>query len=209
MKRILTVVTVVIMTALSAYSQPQAANSGQAPCRLKTSQAPAVRGIRLGMTAEELHALFPESPAENLVRSVSKAADYPHFGVAGFNINPSHYSTKERFTGIGSFNFVLLDGRLAQYEVHYRVAPDGPTWRNVDDFIAKIADAFELPAAKNWLTFPHTTSTKALTCDGFQMEASNVNLRGSLKLATVDTPFKVQQQRLAAFEEKARHDFRP
>lgn len=209
MKKVLTVATVVIMAALSAHGQTRVEKATIQPCELK--QAPAVRGIRLGMTTEDLLALFPGSASENgISQAVAKAANYPNFGVTGMQINPSHYSTKERFAGIGYLNFLILDGRLAQFEVNYLgPAPYGPTWRNIDDFITKITDAFELPAAKNWTAQAYNPSTKELKCDGFQLSASNVNLRGSFTVATIDAPFKVQQQRLATFEEKARRDFRP
>lgn len=210
MKRILTLAAVVMMTALSAYSQTEVAKVSTLACTLKTSQAPAVRGIKLGMSAEELLALFPGSAAEDGVKlAVSKADNYPHFGVVGMDIVPSRYSTKERYAGIGYFNFVILDGRVAQYQVHYLPAPQGPTWRNIDDFIAKIAEAFQVPAAQYWTGHEYNPGTKDLKCDGFQLRASNVNLKGSLTLATVDAPFKVQKDRLAAFEAKARRDFRP
>jgi len=162
------------------------------------------------MSAEDLLALFPGSAAEDGIRlSVAKADNYPNFGVVGIDITPNRYSTKERFAGISYFNFVFLDGRVAQYEVQYLPAPNGPTWRNVDDFIVKIADAFQVPAAPNWIAHQYNAATKDLKCDGFQLRVSNVNLRGSLTVATFDAPFKVRQDRLAAFEEKARRDFRP
>lgn len=210
MKRILTVATVVIATALSAYSQTEVAKVSPPACTLKPTQAPAVRGIKLGMSVEDLLALFPGSASEDGIRlSVSKADNYPNFGVVGIDIIPNRYTSKERFAGIGYFNFVFLDGRVAQYQVDYNGAPNGPTWRHIDDFIAKIAEAFHLPAASNWVPHEYNSSTKDLKCDGFQMRVSNVNLRGSLTVATLDAPFKVREQRLATFEAKARRDFRP
>lgn len=211
MKRTLTLATVVMMTAVCAFSQSEVAKVGTSGCTLKTSQAPAVRGITLGMSVEDLLALFPGSAAEDGIRlAISKADNYPNFGVVGMDIIPSRYSTKERFAGIGHYNFVILDGRVAQYEVQYLPAPMGPTWRNVDDLIAKIADAFKVPEANNWTAQQiFNPSIKELKCDGFQLQASNVNLRGTLTVATADAPFKVQKDRLAAFEAKARRDFRP
>jgi hypothetical protein len=210
MKRILTLATVVMMTAVCAYSQSEVAKVSTSACTLKTSQAPAVRGIKLGMSVEDLLALFPGSAAEDGIRlAISKADNYPNFGVVRMDIIPSRYSTKERFAGINHYNFVILDGRVAQYEVQYLPAPQGPTWRNIDDFIARIADAFQLPAAKDWTAQAYNPSTKELKCDGFQLWASNVNLNGRLMVATVDAPFKIQEERAAAFEAKARRDFRP
>jgi hypothetical protein len=209
MKRILTLVTVVMMTAVFAYSQTEVAKVSTPACTLKASQAPAVRGIQLGMSVEVLMALFPGRAGEAGAVPASKADNSPYFGVVGIDIVPSYYSTKERFAGIGYFNFVFLDGRVAQYEVYYQGPPNGATWRNIDDFIARIADAFQVPAAKDWTAQAYNPSTKELKCDGFQLWASNVNLNGRLRVATVDAPFKIQKERAAAFEEKARRAFRP
>ena len=210
MKRILTVATVVIVTAFSAYSQTEIAKVNAPACTLKPSQAPAVRGIKVGMTVEDLLALFPGSAAEEGVKlTISKADNYPNFGVMRMDIAPNRYATKERFAGIAYFNFVILDGRVAQYQVDYSGAPNGPTWLYIDDFIAKIAEALHLPASPNWIPHEQNSSTKELRCDGFQIRVSNVSLRGSLTVATVDAPFKIQKERLAAFEAKGRRDFRP
>jgi hypothetical protein len=204
-----TLFALTIFLAATSLVYGQSAPTQPSQCSLKLAQSPSVRGIKLGVTAEDLLALFPGRASEYGAMSVSQADNFPHFGVIGFDIVPSRYSTKERFAGIGYFNFVILDGRVAQFEVHYQGPPNGATWRNIDDFIAKIADAFQVPAAKNWTANQSIPSTKELKCDGFQMRASNVNLHGSLTVATVDAPFKVQKERLAAFEEKARRDFRP
>jgi len=199
--------TIFLGAASAVYGQPAPTQPSQ--CSLKLAQAPAVRGIKLGMSAEDLLAAFPGSAGEDGIRlSLSKADNYPNFGVVGMNIVPARYSTKERFAGIGYFNFVILDGRVAQYEVHYLPAPQGPTWRDIDDFIAKLVEAFHVPAAKDWTPIQQS-AMKDLKCDGFQLRASTVNLQGSLTLATVDAPFKVQKDRLAVFEAKARRDFRP
>ncbi|HEV2903737.1 MAG TPA: hypothetical protein VGW32_01750 [Pyrinomonadaceae bacterium] len=188
----------------------QSAPTQPSQCSLKLAQSPSVRGIKLGMSVENLLAFFPGSASEDGIKlSASQAANFPHFGVVGFGVFPSRYSTKERFAGIDTLNFVILDGRLAQFEVQYLRPPNGANWRNIDDFIAKITDAFQVPASKNWTAHQSNPSTKELKCDGFQLRASNVNLTGSLTVATVDAPFQIRKERSAAFEERARRDFRP
>jgi hypothetical protein len=188
----------------------QSAPPQPSQCSLKPAQSPSVRGIKLGMSVEDLLALFPGSAGEDGIKlSASETANFPHFGVVNFGVFPSRYSTRERFAGIGILNFVVLDGRLAQFEVQYLGLPNGANWRNLDDFIAKISDAFQVPASKNWTAHQYNPSMKELRCDGFQLQASNVNLTGTLTVATANAPFQIKKERAAAFEEKARREFRP
>ena len=198
------------LIAISAYGQTQTTPPGVSPCTLAAAKAPAVRGVKLGMKIDDVLALFPGSAEQDGIKSsIGKADGYPNFGVVGISVNPSQYSTKDRFAGIAGFNFLFLDGRLAQYEVEYLYSPVGPTWPRVDDFIVKIAEAFQLPPAGTWAVDQNITAWKTLKCDGFQLQASNLNGNGSLTVSTTDQPFKTQQNRRAAFEEKARREFKP
>jgi hypothetical protein len=93
--------------------------------------------------------------------------------------------------------------------VEYLPTPEGPTWHRIDDFIAKIAESFHLPPATDWIVDKNAQHRKTLWCDGFQLEASILNFRGSLTVSTIDPPYKTQQQRREAFEEKLRREFKP
>jgi hypothetical protein len=203
MKRMLSA-TIIILAAVTIYSQTPAA------CTLKPAQAPVVRGLKLGMKTEEMLALFPGSSDQDDIKSaVSKPEGYPHFGVVEISISPRTYSTKERFTGIAVYNFVLVDGHVGQYQVDYLLPPAGPRWTRTDDFVAKIVEAYKLPPVANWTTDPNIGFWKTLKCDGFQLKASTMNFQGSLTVSTTDAPRTIQQQRQAAFEESIRRDFKP
>jgi hypothetical protein len=203
MKRILSV-TIIILAAATIYSQTPA------PCTLKPAQAPVVRGVKLGMKTEEMLALFPGSSDQDGIKSaVSKPEGYPHFGVVEISITPPEYSTKERFAGISSYEFILVDGHVGQYQVDYLLPPAGPRWTRPDDFVTKIADAFKLPPVADWTTDPNIQQWKTLKCDGFQLKASTMNFQGSLTVSTTEAPWTIQQQRQAAFEESIRRDFKP
>lgn len=209
MKRII-LAAVCVLTAVSAYSQTQTTSPPLSPCKLALAKAPAVRGVKLGMKIDEVLAMFPGSAENDGVKlSLEKADGYPKFGVVGMSIYPSQYSTKDRFAGIAGFNFWFLDGRMAQYEVEYQLPPSGPKWNRVDDFIAKMAEAFQLPPVSSWASDQNDTFRRSLKCDGFQLRASNLNFRGSLTVATPDTPYKIRQQRQEEFEEKTRREFKP
>ena len=211
MKRIVTAAAIVMVTALAGFSQTQATGSGVSPCTLNVSQAPAIRGLRLGMKTGDVLRLFPGTADQADIKTVlSRIDDYPHFGVFTFGVRPSDYPGKERFAGIEVINFVFLDGQIAEFDVQYSPPPNGAVWHKVDDFINKIADTLDLPHADSWTTdkdFPY--ARRSLKCDGFQLQASNLNSQGQLRLVTADTPSKTQRERLAAFEEKGRREFKP
>lgn len=209
MKRIV-LVAIFTLTAASTYGQTQTTSPAISPCTIAAAKAPAIRGVKLGMKINDVLALFPGSAEKDEIKSaIAKADGYPNFGTASFYVNPGEYSTKDRFAGISDFSFMLLDGQVIQYEVEYQSPPDGPTWRRVDDWVAKLSDSFGLPPVTDWAVDQNIPSRKSLKCDGFQLQASNVNLRGSLRVSTFDPPYKRQQERRAAFEEKMRREFKP
>jgi hypothetical protein len=123
-----------------------------------------------------------------------------------FSIFPPSYSTKDQFRGIDQFGFIFIDDRLAEYSVEYASPPNGPAWQRVDDWVNKIAASFNLPEVGNWSA---EQGHRTLKCRDFQVIASNLNQVGNLKIATFDLPYKEQQARRAAFDEKLRRDFKP
>ena len=208
MKRLLLVMAAFVLMTVSIYSQSQ--SSATPPCSLKVSQSPAIRGIKLGMKTADVLALFPGSAdQEDVQKALSGVEGYPAFGVVSLNISPSRYSTKERFSGIANYSFVFVDGRMSQYEVQYVPPPFGPKWQRTDDFVSRVADAYQLPPAGNWTTDPNIYVWKTLRCDGFQVKASTMNLQGVLTVATAETPWMTQQHRQAEFEDNIRRQFRP
>jgi hypothetical protein len=71
-------------------------------CKLTLAQAPAIRGLRLGMTSDELFAIFPANEREEFDRAQQlKSAELPpNYGFTSFRFPISNYATKEQFTGI-------------------------------------------------------------------------------------------------------------
>jgi hypothetical protein len=193
------------------FGQTPNQSPGQSNC-FTAIQSPAVRGIRLGMTAEEVFALFPASSErpENK-NAILSAEQPPNYGIASLSFQPSTYPSpaKERFAAIDSVSITLFDGRVTDIQVAY-AGPDsnprGPVWNNVDDFIAKLSEAFALPAAKYW--FEYSGYSKTLKCAGFEMEASNQNRQGRIRLRN-NGYIDAARQRAAADEEKRRRDFKP
>src|SRR5215207_1984346 len=64
-------------------------------CKLTLAQAPNIRGIRLGMTTDELFSIFPAtSDDEQFVRSkkLKEAPGAPGYGWTNFSFHPPAYS---------------------------------------------------------------------------------------------------------------------
>ena len=191
---------------VSTFSQ----TSNQSTCNLTITQSPTVRGIRLGMSAEEVFALFPggaESPENK--NAMLSAQVPPNYGVASLYFYLWAYPppSKERFSGIDSISITLFDGRATKISVAYTGYPKGPSWSTVDDFITKLSDAFALPGAKDWLQSGGDLYSKTLKCSGFEIRASN---KGNASMALSNNSYtETVRQRAVADEERKRREFKP
>jgi hypothetical protein len=59
MKQIMLAVAIATFAALPAYSHAPPQQPSVSPCKLDVPHSPAIRGMKLGMTAEEVAAIFP------------------------------------------------------------------------------------------------------------------------------------------------------
>src|SRR5215475_8819535 len=84
-------------------------------CKLTLAQAPAIRGLRLGMTSDELFAIFPaKNDREEFDRSQQlKSAELPpNYGFTNFQFFIPNYATGDRFTGISSLYIDIFDRKV-------------------------------------------------------------------------------------------------
>lgn len=172
MKRLFTSVSItlfaLILLALSpARSQESSKPQDTSRCSLNAAQAPMIRGtVKLGMTAQELLPVFPGNNEANK-NALDHSEGFPNFGVARLGFFPGK---DDRFAGIQSLLVVVFDGRVAEISVNYEQYPVGPQWRKVDDFVAKLSEAFRLPAAGDWRTADYDSKIKILTCSGWSLQ---------------------------------------
>ena len=61
MGKLIVTVSMLMSAVFPAFSQSPNQTSSQPKCTLTLSQAPAIRGLRLGMNSEEVLTIFPES----------------------------------------------------------------------------------------------------------------------------------------------------
>jgi len=192
-----------LFTAISTYGQTS--SPPLQPCTLKLSQAPSVRGLKLNMTVDELLPLLPDSESDAVKNALRKSEGYPQFGEIWFDSSPSNWASKDRFAGISAYNFRFFDRRLVGLSARYDSFPTGARWKNVDDLIQRFSDSFHLPGPKDWESGP---TIKRLKCDGFEVSVYAGGDQASISFFTPSWE-GTKKERLAAFEEQRRREFKP
>jgi hypothetical protein len=146
-------------------------------CSLMMAAAPALNGLKLGMTPDEVLALFPGSKDDADVKA-SLSRPPSEFGVSSFLIRPSQYQSKEKYPGVNQITFTLLDGRISSFSVGY----NGPAYSHVDELIAKVVAGTSFPPTDQWQAYVGMdTQLKTLQCKDFEVrvfaggEGGNLN----------------------------------
>ena len=163
------------------------------------------------MTSDEALALFPEGNEKQINKNaVASAEGPPKYGVAQLSYRPSSQisSSTERFAGIEQIYVTLFDGHVVDFSVTY-AGPNsygrGPAWDSIDDFITKLSESLGLPERKYWLA---KGPYRVVKCGAFEVEATNLNRQGSIRLRSNGYEETVRQ-RAAAEEERLRRLFKP
>lgn len=207
MKQLLAITLLIIgVTAVSVREEGAGAPAGAA-CGLTAAEAPGIGGLRLGMTAEQVLALFPGSKEDPEVRSsLSKPAS--PLGVSSFIIRPGKYQLKDKFAGVGQIAFTLLDGRVSTFSINY----GGPEWPHVDKFVAKVTEGTELPPADAWeASAGLETQLKVLTCTDFEIRVFAGGPGGNLNYVSMSDleAARTLKERRAKAREKEGQGARP
>jgi hypothetical protein len=148
----------------------------QPQCSVPLDRTPSIRGLRLGMSADELLSLlaFNNNSRLPVETALKNAALAPNYGLTTFSLSPrdsTMMEVREKFAGINGFSFTTFDGRLVEIHVTYsRRSPDlYPSW-TIDEWTAKISSSFSLPGANYWET-SSSNDQRTLKCKGLEVEA--------------------------------------
>ena len=174
-----------------------------ATCRLTAAQFPAVRGLRLGMTPDEALSVLPIVLNKDALFKQAHSPD--HFDVAYLNYAPFENGDPPQFADVGGVNMVFYRGKLADFRIQYKEAgAGGVAWQGVADFIARIAEALQVPGFQAWTR--GRTGELVLKCEGFELQVPNTNV-----LRMVAMPFWVDDTdaRRKAENDEKRRTFRP
>jgi hypothetical protein len=190
---------IVFLLGLVPTVSAQTSNTGSSSeCKLKLAQAPVIRGIRLGMTVNDVLAVFPGAEIDEEVR---RGLSQVHFGSTGFWVGPSKFGSKDKFVGVRSVSFAFLDGDLNSFSVEY----NGPEFRSGEQFITRIVGPLNLPGIEFW-------KGTALNCEGFAVtvQVSSQNRLNSISVRNLDKDAtKIVREREEAVKEEARRAFKP
>lgn len=134
-------------------------------CSLSMAGGPNIKGLKLGMTPDEVLALFPDSKEDEEVR---KHLSQPpsQFGVSEFIIRPEKFQSKDKFKDVTQITFNLLDGRVSGLTVGF----NGPEYAHVDQFVSKFIEGTNLPPVDQWQGYEGMdTQLKTLFCKDFEV----------------------------------------
>ena len=180
------------------------ASPGQSRCNLTEATSPAVRGVRLGMSTADLLALVPGSSKRKEMRDALETARAASSEVVYLSFDPSTDATGDRFAGVESVGAGIYRGRVADFTVVY----GGATWRTIDEWVAKLAESFNLPGGQEWAEGPSENPNKVLRCGGIEIEAAIQGGSSSIKVRNTE-PLKDAQERARTDEERRRRTFKP
>jgi hypothetical protein len=153
--------------------------AAQSRCALTESNAPTIRGLRLGMTFDQVVALFPGSSRRKEMRdAIEKAKAAPAGEVAYLGFDAASDGAKDQFAGIDSVQVGLSKGRVVDFTVQYV----GPSWSNIDEWVTKLSETLGLPGKQEWVVGPNENPNKILKCKGVEIEAATQGGGSSIRV---------------------------
>jgi hypothetical protein len=193
-------------TQISAYKKPEPPPPQISNCKMTLAQAPVIRGLRLGMTSDELFTFFPGNERQQFDRTegLKRAEIRPHYGYTSFHFSPSEFSTTDRFKGISSFNIGLLDRKVVSIDADYY---DTPEYDRIEQLLEVISRQFSLPEYKGWSGYQENMNFASLSCGGFTVYVNGYSSRFNIRLIH-PTYNKVVEDRRQADRLKGREGFK-
>ena len=177
MKKITFLLTIIVLSFVSAFGQNATENS--LPCTNQTVEKISSRGIRLGMSIQETLNLFTEND-----KLIAANVSYPENGSAatitrveldfqttlerqqeyaknnfGFSLIVLSTINKPNFDGILRYGLGFLDNRLAFFSVYY----SKPNWESQEQFIRTLSEMLNLPVREKDLN----TSPYSVKCGDY------------------------------------------
>lgn len=190
---------------LSASSQASNPQPAQTRCNLREATAPNVRGLHLGMSAQQLLATFPGiTKKKEMKEPIEKAKSTTGYEPAYLGFDPANDGDAKQFAGVESVAAGLYKARVVDFSVQY----GGATWKSVDAWIAKLSEAFKLPSAQDWVAGPDEAPSKVLKCDGVLIEAAIQSGSASVRITNTEYQKEIEEHAKAA-EDKRRQEIKP
>ena len=204
-----TIVVFGLMVGLTNYRM--LAQPAEPKCTAKFLQSLTIRGLHLGMAADEVLALFPgASERQDIKEILAKANGYPHWGFAGLSfVRNDIYAAlrKEQFDGVESISVSLFDERLVSFSIYYSgYGSGGAAWDSTNQFVSKTAGMLQLPTLENWVS---NGSQMRLECGGPRISIfSSGDSNSSISISDLRYQ-SIMQERERARRETRRQEFKP
>ena len=173
MKKLVTVFLAFAFVSISANQQ-----LAQSKCTLTEANSPSVSGLKLGMTAQQLLALFPGASKRREMKDAIDKAKASGGETVYLSFDTGTDANKGEFAGVSSVSAGLQKGKVVDLLVVYV----GTTWTSVDGWVAKVAETYRLPGAQSWVVGPSENPNKVLRCEGMEIEASIQGDGSSIRL---------------------------
>lgn len=205
MNKLATAFLALALMVLSSSSQASNPYPAQSRCTLTEATAPAVRGIKLGMSAQQFVALFPALAKNKEMRdAIDKFRSATGDEAATVGFDPVTAGDAHQFAGILSVSASAYRGRVVDFTVQY----GGANWRSVDEWIAKLSESFNLKKAPDWVSGYSEAPSKTLNCDGVMIEAAIQG--GSASIRVMHNGYLREiEERAKAAEDRKRQDVKP
>ena len=185
------------LTVMPAFAQVTSQPPAQSNCMLT------VREIRLGMSLQQLLALFPASSKRKEIRdAIDRAKATTSNETVYLLFEATKDGSRERFAGIDTVLVGIYKGQVVDFTVLYI----GITWKTVDEWIEKLREGFGLPSAQGWVVGPNENPTKILKCKEVEIEAGIQGGSGTIRVRNTEN--KAMEERKDVGEEKKR-EFKP
>src|SRR5262249_26407371 len=214
MTRILFVSLFTATLTMTALSQSQNQPENAPICNLSLSQAPVIRGIRLGMKPDEWLKLFPGSAQDEKIKAIlDEPPKYPRYGLKdvafqqAFGQSQYSYLLREEFSGVQGVFLTLFDNQIKAVLIYYTPYPDiDSPWDDVAQLIPIFSETFNLPPVSAW--HKQNNMDAELKCAGFEMRVFAGN-QPSIYLTSKSDFREIIRQRAEADKQKARAAFKP
>ncbi|MCI0391120.1 MAG: hypothetical protein MOB07_20430 [Acidobacteria bacterium] len=206
--------TIMTITALGqGQNQPEIA----AACSLSISQAPVIRGIRLGMKPDEWLKLFPGSSRDEKIKAILDLPPrYPSYGASTIQFDPPSlpnssgfkYLPREEFLGVDRVILQFIDNQIFGFQIDYARTSGGEyPWDDISQLITIFSDTFNLPKISAWEK--NDNRIAILRCSGFDLQLDTLHITPKVYLSSKPNFTQIIQQRREADKQKARAAFKP
>jgi hypothetical protein len=177
-----TVAVLFSLTLIVAPATGRQSAGRQYDCSLTEATAPAIRGVKLGMTTDQVIDLFRGSlKKDELDRVIERSKQPGEHGLSQLSFQVPSSGAPDQ-SSMDSIAVGLHGGRVVDIAVQYPV----PSWDNIDQWVNKLSEAFKLPAARAWGPGTSEHPSKLLKCKNIEIEAGVQGGGGSIRLRNTE-----------------------